>query len=262
MKSNITITIIQTALYWENIDANLSMLGQKMLALKEKTDLIILPEMFSTGFTMNASMLAEQAKGKTVRWLAEMAGHMNAVITGSIIVEEQNKFYNRLVWMRPDGSFETYDKRHLFGLGKEDDTYAAGDKKLLVDLKGWNICPMICYDLRFPVWARNKKDNPYDLYLIVANWPERRSLHWKTLLPARAIENQSYVVGVNRVGNDGNEIYHSGNSMIIAPDGVVLYHKEHDEDMFTLELSGETLEFVRRAFPFLKDQDDFNIKRV
>lgn len=259
MKKNLTITTIQTSLYWENIDANLSMLGQKMLAIKEKTDLIVLPEMFSTGFTMNAAMLAEQTKGKTVRWMAEMAGHMNAVITGSIIVEDQNKFYNRLVWMRPDGSYETYDKRHLFGLGKEDDTYTAGKNKLMVELNGWTICPMVCYDLRFPVWARNKKDEPYDLYINVANWPEKRSLHWKTLLQARAIENQCFVVAVNRVGNDGNEIYHSGDTSIIAPDGVILYQKSHDEAIETMELSAEALAIVRRAFPFLKDQDIFQV---
>jgi predicted amidohydrolase len=192
--------------------------------------------------------------------MANQAKRINAVITGSLIIKENGNYFNRLIWMRPDGSFETYDKRHLFGLGKEDKTFAAGNRKLIVDLKGWKICPMICYDLRFPVWIRNRSSDPYDLFIIVANWPDRRSSHWKALLPARAVENQSFVVGLNRVGNDGNDIPHSGDSMVLAPDGTLLYSKSNDEDVFTIELSAENLEFIRRGFPFLKDQDEFSIQ--
>ncbi|SMO44843.1 amidohydrolase [Solitalea koreensis] len=259
MKEDLKITLVQSDLHWENIEANLAMFSDKLASISEPTDLVILPEMFSTGFTMNAVAFAENMSGKTLTWMANQAKRLNAVLTGSLIITENGKFYNRLVWMRPDGSYETYDKRHLFGLGKEDKTYTAGHKKLMVELKGWKICPMICYDLRFPVWIRNRNTNPYDLFILVANWPERRSGHWKALLPARAVENQCFVVGVNRVGNDGNDIPHTGDSMLLAPDGTLLYSKTHVEDIFTIELSKENLEFIRRGFPFLKDQDDFTV---
>jgi omega-amidase len=257
---NLKITLFQGYLFWENIDKNLQNISLRLSGgIREKTDLIILPEMFNTGFTMNAEKLAEPMNGKTMQWMHKIAKQYSCVITGSLIISEGDKYYNRLVWMRPDGSFECYDKRHLFTLAKEQNTYTAGKKKLLVELKGWKICPMICYDLRFPVWLRNVNED-YDLLLIVANWPERRALHWRTLIPARAVENQAYVIGLNRVGHDGNEIYHSGDSTCISPNGTVVYYKRDEEDVYTFSIIHEEVEKTRRALPFLKDADVFKIK--
>jgi predicted amidohydrolase len=162
--------------------------------------------------------------------------------------------------MRPDGSYEHYDKRHLFALGKEHNTYTAGTEKLFVELNGWIICPVICYDLRFPVWLRNVNEYAYDLLIVVANWPERRALHWRTLLPARAVENQAYVIGVNRVGHDGNEVYHSGDSTCIDPNGNVVYYKRDEDDVYTFTIIADEVKKARRALPFLKDADEFEIK--
>jgi predicted amidohydrolase len=256
--NTLKITTFQAYLFWENIDKNLQNLGLRLSSIREKTDLIVLPEMFSTGFSMNPEELAEEMDGKTMKWMLQQAKKFDCVLTGSIIIKEDKKYFNRLIWMRPDGSYEYYDKRHLFGLGEEDKHYSSGNKKLFVELKGWKICPMICYDLRFPVWLRNK-DEEYDMLLIVANWPERRSLHWRTLIPARAIENQSFVVAVNRVGHDGNEIYHSGDSMCIDPNGKVIYYKPNDEDLYTFSINKEDLITARQSFPFLKDADKFKL---
>ena len=258
--NTLKITTFQAYLFWENIDKNLQNLGLRLSSIREKTDLIVLPEMFSTGFSMNPEAHAEAMDGKTMNWMLKQAKKFNCVITGSIIIKEDEKYFNRLIWMRPDGSYEYYDKRHLFGLGEEDKHYSSGDRKLFVELHGWKICPMICYDLRFPVWLRNK-DEEYDMLLIVANWPERRSLHWRTLIPARAIENQSFVVAVNRVGNDGNEIYHSGDSMCINPNGNVIYYKPNDEDLYTFSINKEDLITARQSFPFLKDADKFELNQ-
>ncbi|WP_207423381.1 amidohydrolase [Desertivirga brevis] len=256
--SVLKITTFQAYIFWENIDKNLQNLGLKLSSIREKTDLIILPEMFSTGFTMNAPGLAEEMGGKTMEWMKVQAKKFEAVVTGSLIIRENDQYYNRLIWMRPDGTYEKYDKRHLFGLGKEDSVYRSGKDKLIVELNDWKICPVICYDLRFPVWLRNNNID-YDLLLIVANWPEKRSLHWRTLIPARAVENQAYVVGVNRVGHDGNEIYHSGDSMCIDPNGKTVYYKPNDEDLYTFSISKDELIKTRRAFPFLKDADKFDL---
>jgi omega-amidase len=259
----LTITLIQTNLHWENKAANLLMLEQKIKSMEERTEVIVLPEMFSTGFSMNANALAEDMDGETVNWMKRVAAENKIILTGSIIIKENENFYNRLVWMLPNGQYGMYDKRHLFGFGNETEHYSAGNKRLIASVKGWKINLQICYDLRFPVWARqkpaNKNEAEYDVLIYVANWPERRSHAWKTLLCARAIENQCYVVGVNRVGDDGNNIYHSGNSMVIDPLGQVLYHKAEEEDIFTLLLDKEKLNEVRNKFPFLKDRDDFNI---
>ncbi|HEY2582462.1 MAG TPA: amidohydrolase [Mucilaginibacter sp.] len=255
---NIKITLLQAYLFWENVDKNLQNIAAKLTGIREKTDLIVLPEMFNTGFTMDAEKLAEPMGGKTMKWMHKIATQNKCVVTGSIIIKESDKYYNRLIWMRPDGSYEQYDKRHLFALGKEHEVYTAGDKKLIVDLNGWKICPMICYDLRFPVWLRNV-NSEYDLLLFVANWPERRISHWRSLLNARAIENQSYVVGVNRIGHDGNEVYHSGDSTCVDPNGNVLYHKKDEEDRYTLTVLANEVSKTRRAMPFLKDADKFDI---
>jgi len=259
LMENLKITTYQGYLFWENPDKNLQNISLRLSGLRTNTDLIVLPEMFNTGFTMNAAGLAEPMNGKTMQWMESTAKKYECVVTGSLIINEDGKYYNRLIWMQPDGHYQYYDKRHLFALGKEHTTYTAGKKKLLVELKGWTICPMICYDLRFPVWMRNNPDHPYDLLLIVANWPERRSLHWRTLIPARAVENQAYVIGVNRVGHDGNEVYHSGDSTCIDPNGNVVYYKRDEEDVYTFTINADELTKTRRALPFLKDADGFHL---
>ena len=256
--STLKITTFQAYLFWENIEKNLQNLGLRLSGIREKTDLIIFPEMFNTGFSMNVTALAEEMNGTTMQWMHKQAQRFECVVTGSLIIKENGKYFNRLIWMRPDGTFEKYDKRHLFAMGKENDHYTAGKDKLIVELNGWKICPVICYDLRFPVWLRNTPPE-YDLLLIVANWPERRSLHWRTLIPARAVENLSYVIGVNRVGHDGNEIYHSGDSMCIDPNGKTVYYKPNDEDLYTFSISKEEVIKARRLYPFLKDADAFKL---
>jgi omega-amidase len=268
--SKLTITAIQSNLVWENKAANLLMLEQKIKSIEEQTEIIVLPEMFSTGFSMSAKVLAEDMDGETVGWLKRVAAENKIILTGSIIVKENEIFYNRLIWMLPNGEYGCYDKRHLFGFGNETEHYSAGNKRLIASVKSWKINLQICYDLRFPVWARQAPSSSertggeaeYDVLIYVANWPERRSHAWKTLLCARAIENQCYVVGVNRVGDDGNNIYHSGNSMVIDPLGQVLYHKADEEDIFTIALDKEKLNEVRSKFPFLKDGDDFYINKA
>lgn len=252
------ITLIQAYLFWENIDKNLHNLGLKLSTVKEKTDLIVLPEMFNTGFTMNATALAEEMDGKTIKWMREKANRYGAVVTGSLIIKENGNYYNRLIWMKPDGSYEYYDKKHLFGLAAEEKVYTAGRKKLMVELNGWKIMPVICYDLRFPVWLRNH-DELYDLLLVVASWPEKRAKHWNTLIPARAIENQSYIVALNRVGHDGNELYYSGDTTCLDPEGKVVYYKRDEEDIYTFTIYKDAVEKTRQQMPFLKDADQFKI---
>ncbi|WP_205943236.1 nitrilase family protein [Pedobacter frigoris] len=257
--NNLKITIFQAYLFWENTDKNLQNLALRLsMGIKEKTDLIILPEMFNTGFTMNAEALAEEMNGKTMLWMQQTAQKYDCVVCGSLIIKENNHYYNRLIWMLPDGSFSHYDKRHLFGLGNEDKSYTAGEQQVIVDLKGWKIRLAICYDLRFPVWLRNKYQE-YDILLIIASWPDKRSAHWNALIPARAIENQSYVIGANRVGHDGNEIYHSGHSQCIDPQGKTVYYKPEDEDLYTFSINYEEVVKTRRIFPFLRDADQFKI---
>jgi predicted amidohydrolase len=258
--SSLTITIIQSDLHWENKAANLAMFSEKINGIKEKAEIIILPEMFSTGFNMRSKELAETMDGETIAWMKKMAAEKKAIITGSIIAEETGKYFNRLIWMLPNGEFGHYDKRHLFAFAEEDKFYSPGDKRLVASVKGWKINLLICYDLRFPVWARQAGEAEYDLLIYVANWPERRIHAWKTLLQARAIENQCYVAGVNRVGDDGNNIHYSGDSMIIDPLGEVLYQRSQREHIFTFTLQKERLEEVRNKFPFLKDADNFFIE--
>jgi predicted amidohydrolase len=260
---SLTFTIIQSELVWENIDANLELFTQKINSITAKTEVIVLPEMFSTGFSMQPEKLAETMDGKAVRWMHKTAMEKRVIITGSLMIAEAGKFYNRLIWMMPNGQMGYYNKRHLFGYANENEHYTAGNKRLIAQVKGFKINLQICYDLRFPVWARQQAsdDNAaeYDILLYVANWPERRSTAWKTLLAARAIENQCYVIGVNRVGNDGNDIYHSGDSMVVNALGETLYHKANDEDIFTITLNKEPLEKIRAGIPFLKDADVFKI---
>jgi predicted amidohydrolase len=265
--SSLTITIIQANLVWENKQANLELLEQKIESISSKTELVILPEMFSTGFSMKPSLYAETMDGSTIQWMKKMATTKGIILTGSVIIEENGSYFNRLIWMLPTGELGYYDKRHLFAFAGEDKHYAAGNRRLIASVKGWRINLQICYDLRFPVWARQtiSMDNQqertpeYDLLIYVANWPEKRNHAWKTLLSARAIENQCYVVGVNRIGVDGNEIYHSGDSQLISPLGEVLFQQAHEEVVQTITLEKETLMETRNKFPFWKDADEFKI---
>lgn len=266
--SSLTITIVQTDIRWENKTANLQMLSQKIDGIKEKTEVVILPEMFSTGFSMKPELLSEKMDGETVQWMKKMASSKKIILTGSVIIEDEGKYFNRLIWMLPNGEYGYYDKRHLFAFANEDKHYTAGNKKLIASVKGWKINLLICYDLRFPVWARqsllvteegNGMRLEYDIIIVVANWPEKRSTAWKTLLQARAIENQSYVIGANRAGEDGNNIHYSGDSMIVDPMGEILYQKTKTENIFTFRLSKEKLHEVREKFPFWKDADYFKL---
>jgi omega-amidase len=264
--NDLKITLIQSNLHWEDKEKNLELFSQKIAAITETTDLIILPEMFSTGFSMNPEKFAEPMGGFTIQWMQQKAKEKNCVITGSVICEEKETYFNRLVWMNPDGTYSTYDKRHLFRMAGEEKCYGAGEKKIIMNLKGWKICPLICYDLRFPVWSRNTKEAQqaipaYDVLIYVANWPERRAHAWKTLLLARAIENQSFVIGVNRIGNDGNEIYHSGDSAVINPKGEIISKiKSKEEATETITLNYDELTEFRKSFPVILDADDFEIK--
>jgi omega-amidase len=275
--STLTITTIQSSLHWEDKQANLAMFEKKILGIAEKTEIVILPEMFSTGFSMKPEQLAEQMDGETVRWMQKISAQKRIILTGSIIIEDEGNYFNRLIWMLPNGQFGFYDKRHLFAYANEHEYYTPGQKRLIASVKGWKINLIVCYDLRFPIWCRQSRTKivqgdpteeelmepiapEYDLLICVANWPERRNHAWKTLLQARAIENQVYVVGVNRVGNDGNNIYHSGDTLIADAMGQVLYTRGNEEDIFTITLQKDTLEEVRQKLPFLEDADDFMIQ--
>lgn len=261
--SALTITTIQSNIIWEEKTTNLRLLEQKIAGIEEKTEIVVLPEMFNTGFSMRPEALAETMEGETVEWMKRVSRENGIVLTGSIMIEEAGNYFNRLIWMLPNGQYGYYDKRHLFAYGEEDKHYSPGNKRLIASVKGWKINLLVCYDLRFPVWARqkiNEEGAEYDVLIYVANWPERRSHAWKTLLCARAIENQCYVVGVNRVGSDANNIYYSGNSLVIDPLGQVLYHMADEEDVNTITLQKETLEDIRSKFPFWKDADSFNIE--
>lgn len=270
--STLTITTVQADLQWEDKAANLQSFEEKIGGIRENTEVIVLPEMFSTGFSMKPEALAEKMDGPTMTWMKKIAAQKRVILTGSLIIEEEGNYFNRLIWMLPDGRYGYYDKRHRFAYAGENEHYMAGHKRLIASVKGWRIHLLVCYDLRFPVWSRQaplpqnlperdfEEELEYDLLIYVANWPERRSHAWKTLLQARAIENQSYVVGVNRVGNDGNNIYHSGDSMIVDPLGEVLYHGSREEAIFTYTLRKEKLEEIRTRFPFWRDADDFSIE--
>ncbi|MBO9682495.1 MAG: amidohydrolase [Flavisolibacter sp.] len=261
--SFLNFTLLQTQLHWEDKNANLQILEEKINSISEQTHVVVLPEMFSTGFSMKPEELAETMEGPTVQWMKKTAASKRVILTGSVIIEEDRSYFNRLIWMLPNGQYGYYDKRHLFAYGEEDKHYSAGTKRLIASVNGWKVNLMVCYDLRFPVWARQQFDEEgafeYDVLVYVANWPERRNLAWKSLLRARAIENQCYVIGVNRVGNDGNNIYHSGDSMVIDPLGEILYEKADEEDVFTIQLNKERLQEVREKFQFWRDADEFEI---
>jgi predicted amidohydrolase len=239
------------------------MLEEKISSIKERPQVVVLPEMFSTGFSMKPEQLAEKMEGPTIQWMKKIAAEKKIILTGSVIIEEAGAYFNRLLWMLPNGQYGQYDKRHLFAFAGEDQHFAGGTQRLIASVNGWKVNLLVCYDLRFPAWARQQFDRDqgfeYDVLIYVANWPERRSTAWKTLLQARAIENQCYVIGVNRVGKDGNDIYYSGDSMVIDPLGEILYQKAQEEDVFTITLDKEHLQQVREKFPFWKDADSFEI---
>jgi len=251
----INVTLIQSDIIWEDRILNLKKYQEKLNQI-ESTDLIILPEMFTTGFSMSPKGISESMNGETIQWMKANASKMNSAICGSIIIEEDGKYFNRFIWVSPDGSIHHYDKRHLFSFAGENKNYTPGDEKIIIEYKGWKICPLICYDLRFPVWSRNSED--YDLLIYVANWPDKRKSAWKSLLTARAIENQCYVIGVNRVGEDSKN-YYSGDSSLINALGETLYTNSHIEEMYSTTISKYDLNKVRTQLPFLNDKDNYKI---
>lgn len=256
---NLTVSVIQMDLVWENHSENLSSIEKWLEKVPAETDLVVLPEMFSTGFSMNSSKLAEPMDGPTVEWLKAQCVKWNKAIMGSLIIKDGGNFFNRMIMCSPTGVESVYDKRHLFRMAEENQFFNGGEKRIIWNYKGWRICPQVCYDLRFPVWSRNQND--YDVLVYVANWPKRRNHPWKTLLLARAMENQSYVVGTNRVGIDANEIEYSGDSAIIDPMGnYCLQATPEKEEIITFELSHSFLEQCRAQFPVLLDRDQFTVK--
>ena len=260
--SSLTLSLVQTALVWEDKAANLQLLETQLASLRGKTQVVVLPELFSTGFSMQTQVLAEPMSGPTVQWMRTMAQQYQLIITGSVMIQEEGLFYNRLIWMLPTGELGHYNKRHLFAFAGEDRYYSRGNKRFIASANGFKINLQICYDLRFPVWSRQHATDgqpEYDLLIYVANWPERRRLAWMSLLQARAIENQCYVIGVNRVGEDGHQIFHSGDSMVIDPLGEVLFTKKDEACVHTLTISKEQLQAYRRQFPFLRDGDAFEL---
>ena len=258
MSNNLIIAIIQTDLVWENPAKNRQHFTKIIESISEPVDLIILPEMFTSGFTMQPDNVSESMDGETISWLKELAIAKNTAISGSLVIEENSNYYNRMVFVFPDGNIETYDKRHTFTLAGEHKRYTAGSQKLIIDYKGWKICPLVCYDLRFPVWARNTEN--YDLLFYVANWPKPRIEAWITLLKARAIENMSYCVGVNRVGSDINGHEYTGNSVAFDALGKqVSTINPNEEGIEIITISKEHLTSTREKFKFLEDRDKFKI---
>ncbi|MEM7185038.1 MAG: amidohydrolase [Bacteroidota bacterium] len=254
----LAITIVQSHLHWENPEANRAHFTSLIEGLQTSTDLIVLPEMFTTGFTMNAAPLAESDDGPTLRWMQQIATQHDCAVTGSVIIKTDGNYYNRLYFVHPDQSIERYDKRHTFTLAKEHEIYTAGIQQLVVDYRGWKLLPLICYDLRFPVWARNTMD--YDLLLYVANWPKVRVSAWDALLKARAIENMCYCVGVNRVGLDGNGYEYTGHSAVYDVLGTLISSSELEQEFVeTVQLSKDHINTNRSKLQFLQDRDSFTL---
>lgn len=251
------VAIIQSDLIWENPSANRNHFEEKINTITEKVDLIVLPEMFTTGFTMNPSSVAETMEGVTVQWMQKLAVGKNAAITGSLVIEEKNQYYNRMIFVFPDGNIKTYDKRHLFSLAKEETVFTSGDEKVIVVFRGWKICLQICYDLRFPVFARNVEN--YDLLIYVASWPKARINAWDILLKARAVENLCYTIGVNRIGTDGSQLEYVGHSQIVDCLGNNCIEPFENEAIKLITLSQETMLETRNKLNFLSDQDKFVI---
>ena len=252
------VAVFQLDSVWEDTQANRAKIDQFLCSVPENTDVVFLSEMFSTGFTMNASVLAESMEGETIQWMKECCREYQLALCGSLIIREDEKYFNRLLFVEPSGQIHFYNKRHLFTMGNEDSYFEQGTERLILNYKGWRICPLICYDLRFPVWARNRND--YDVLIYSANWPQARTEAWNTLLKARALENQAYVVGANRVGVDGNSISYSGNSQLIDAKGNVLSSiEDFAENMVVAQFSYFELIKFRSDFPVLNDADEFSI---
>ncbi|MFN4081282.1 MAG: amidohydrolase [Saprospiraceae bacterium] len=249
------LTLIQTSLLWENPTANREALARHLAPLSGETDLILLPEMFTTGFSMDAARLAEPADGPTLQWMREQAQRSAAAVGGSVMCAESGRFFNRFYFVKPDGEALSYDKRHLFGLAGETERYTRGERRLVVEWRGVRICPLICYDLRFPVWSRNSASDPYDLLVYVANWPEARSAHWRALLVARAIENQCYTAGVNIIGADGNGLNHVGDSALIDYSGAAIWTLHGQPGAATLRIDLDALRQWRKRLPFLESDE-------
>jgi len=262
---DLTLTIIQTDLVWKDPNANLNKLKSKVDNLSQHTDLVVLPEMFNTGFVTEAEDVSEAMDGPTVDWMKELAMAKACAVTGSLIIREGDSYFNRLIWMEQDGSFQYYDKRHLFSLAGEHEKFTQGNRQLIVKIKGWKVMPLVCYDLRFPVWSKNRMDGEeyhYDCLLYMANWPSTRNHAWKSLLIARAIENLSYTIGVNRIGIDGTGKNYTGDSAIIDALGhKVAVAEASKEEMITASLSGSDLLKVRKTIPFGFDWDEFRIQK-
>ncbi|MCS3060666.1 amidohydrolase [Bacteroides salyersiae] len=253
------ISIVQTDIAWENKQENLRMLREKLHALRGTTEIVVLPEMFSTGFTMKSRELAEPVSGITVRILKELAADFQLALCGSFICSERSNYYNRAFFITPEGEEFYYDKRHLFRMGNEAEYFSAGNNKLIISYRGWNICLLVCYDLRFPVWSRNV-NNEYDLLIYMASWPQARRLAWDTLLCARALENMCYVCGVNRIGVDGNKLIYNGGSVVFSPKGEPLASvPDGEEGIETVSLSLISLQQLRDKFPVWKDADAFRL---
>ncbi len=257
---SLRVSLVQAHLAWHDAAANHRHFDQLTEPLAGQTDLIVLPEMFSTGFTMAAAEVAEPVDGPTTQWMKAVAKRTGAVVTGSVVVNDAGAYLNRLIWMCPDGSYTTYDKRHLFRMAAEHKHYAPGAKQLLVELNGWHLCPLVCYDLRFPVWSRQSATHSYDVLLYVANWPERRRYAWQTLLKARAIENLSYCIGVNRVGSDGTNVTYTGDSVALDFMGQPIGTELEGECVRTVSLDHAALTAFRAKFPAHLDADEFEIR--
>jgi predicted amidohydrolase len=252
------VTLIQSNLFWENPKQNRRYFEGKINSISENTDLIVLPEMFTSGFTMNPINVAETMQGETVLWMQSLAKARKSAITGSVVIEEKGNFYNRMLFVFPSGEIQLYDKRHLFTLAGEDKVYTAGTQKLIVDYLGWKICPFICYDLRFPVFSRNSED--YDLLIYVASWPKTRINAWDSLITARAIENMSYAIGVNRIDEDDNGYQYTGHSQVVDFLGEYLVEPNESEAIFSVELDKEKMMSTRQKLGFLNDRDAFEIR--
>jgi predicted amidohydrolase len=252
------VALIQSSLVWENPKANRNHFEEKINAIAEQVDLIVLPEMFTSGFTMNPFVVAETMQGETIIWLQALAKAKNSTITGSLVIKENNNFYNRLVFVFPSGEIQFYDKRHLFSLAGEDKVYTSGTQKLIVDYLGWKICPLVCYDLRFPVFARNVED--YDVLIYVANWPKARIQAWDILLKARSVENLCYTIGANRIGFDNNNFEHVGHSQAVDFLGNYILEPQETEGVFIIELNKVKLLETRNKLGFLNDRDSFELK--
>ena len=258
MTNELHIVGIQADLVWENPAKNLTFFEEQINNLSKKTDLVVLPEMFTTGFTMKPKNVAETMAGNAVSWMVKMATENEIAITGSLVIKEDKKFYNRLVFVHPNGKIETYNKRHSFTLAGEDKVYTSGKEKLIIEYKGWQICTLICYDLRFPVWARNTEN--YDLLIYMANWPVKRIKAWETLLKARAIENMTYVIGVNRTGIDANNYEYSGNSLLIDYLGEELSNLPKNAiGIIETTIRKDNMHIAREKLGFLSDKDSFKI---